>query len=88
MANRPTTEERLGQSASSRLMRYFFLLMTLVYVALGCYLWLAPQGALNLAPTTRRILGGIFVFYGILRFVRTYRQYFPSSSSNHDRDAH
>ncbi len=88
MSNRPTTEERLGQSSSNRLMRYFFLFMTLVYIALGVYLWLAPAGALNLAPSTRRILASVFVFYGIIRFVRTYRQYFPSSTPDHDRSIH
>lgn len=85
MSNRLTTEERLGQSSPRRLMRYFFLIMTLVYIALGVYLWLVPVEALNLAPSTQKILGGVFVFYGILRFVRTYRQYFPSPSSDHDR---
>jgi hypothetical protein len=83
MQNRPTTEDRLGQS-SSGYVRYFLLAMTLVYIGLGIYLWLTPPEALNLAPLTRRILGGTFVFYGILRFVRTYRQHFQRPSSHDD----
>lgn len=85
MQNRPTTEERLEQGSSGYL-RYFLLAMTLVYIGLGLYLWLTPPEALHLALSTRRILGGIFVFYGILRFVRTYRQHFQRPSS-HDESS-
>jgi len=85
MINRPTTEERLSSQTSPKsLMRYFFLVMTLTYIGLGIYFWLAPLPALNLSLSNRRILGGILVFYGIIRFVRTYQQYFRSSVSQHD----
>jgi putative flippase GtrA len=85
MINRPTTEERLSQTASSKLLRYFLVFMTLVYMGLGVALWVLPPHVLNLAMTTRRILGGVFVIYGIIRFVRIYRQHFQSSSSSHER---
>jgi len=85
MLDRPTTEERLSSRSTHRgLVRYFLLIMTLVYIALGIYLWLAPPVALNLSLINRRILGGIFVFYGILRFVRTYQQHFRNIKSQHD----
>jgi len=85
MINRPTTEERLSQTASSRLLRYFLVFMTLIYIGLGIALWVLPPYMLDLPMTTRRILGGVFVIYGIIRFVRIYRQHFQSSSSNHER---
>ena len=85
MINRPTTEERLSQTASGKLLRYFLVFMTLIYMGLGVALWVLPPHVLNLPMTTRRILGGIFVIYGIIRFVRIYRQHFQSSSSSHER---
>ena len=85
MINRPTTEERLSsRSSSPGFMRYFLLVMTLVYIALGVYLWLSPPPALQLSIANRRILGGIFVFYGIIRFVRTYQQHFRNANPHHD----
>jgi hypothetical protein len=85
MMNRPTTEERINAGTGSKsLIRYFLLFMTLVYIALGIYLWLAPPPALNLSLANRRILGGIFVFYGIIRFVRTYQQHFRNADSKYD----
>lgn len=68
-------------------MRYFLLAMTLVYIGLGLYLWLAPPEALELALSTRRILGGVFVLYGIFRFVRTYRQHFQRSATHDEHTA-
>ena len=74
--NRPTTEERLNRSDSQSLLRYFLLVMAIVYFGLGVYLCLAPTTAINLPPSARRLLGGVFIFYGIIRFVRVYRQHF------------
>lgn len=92
MLNLPTTEERLGQSPQ-RLVRYFVLLMALVYLGLGIWLWWSATqptggGLLQLGPVFRRILGAVFIVYGLLRFGRGYRAHFrknPSNSSNsHD----
>lgn len=84
MQNRPTTEERLNQRAPNTLMRYFLILMTVLYMVLGVCLWVAPI-PLDITPNTRRILGGVFVVYGIIRFVRIYRENFQNQSSRHDR---
>lgn len=74
--NRLTTEERLNRSDSQSLTRYFLLVMAIVYFGLGVYLCLAPVTAINLPLSVRRLLGGVFIVYGIIRFVRVYRQYF------------
>jgi hypothetical protein len=90
MLNIPNTEERLGRSPQ-RVVRYFVLFMALVYVGLGVWLWLtashpSPAGALlPLNATTRYILGAVFVIYGLIRFVRSYRQYSRKPGSDETR---
>jgi len=84
--HRPTTEERLGRStSSSSLTRYFLLVMAVIYFGLGVYLLLAPTGAFNLPVGPRRLLGGVFIFYGIIRFVRIYRQHFQKTYNDDER---
>ena len=84
MLNLPTTEERLGKSPQ-RLVRYFVLLMALVYLGLGIWLlWSASKptsgGIIELSPTVRRVLGIVFILYGLVRFGRGYLTYFRNSS--------
>jgi len=89
MLNIPNTEERLGKSPQ-RLVRYFVLIMALVYTGLGIWLWWsagepAGGGLLQLGPTGRRVLGSVFIIYGALRFTRGYQAYFrkkPSSDND------
>ncbi|WP_400192424.1 hypothetical protein [Hymenobacter sp. B81] len=71
-------DERIGQRPAQRVMRYFTLLMALVYMGLGVFLFMAPDGMLTLSRTPRQIVGGLFVLYGLVRFVRIIRQ--PSRS--------
>lgn len=86
MLNTPTTEERLGNSPQ-RIVRYFVLVMALIYFALGVWLLMmagkpSPAGTLiPLSPTSKKVLGGVFIAYGLLRFVRAYQQHFRKSSS-------
>ena len=76
----PTTEERLG--SPQRIVRFFTLIMSLVYAALGTWLWLtayqksAAGALLPLGPKTRMVLGSVFILYGLIRFVRTIRTQF------------
>ena len=90
MLNLPTTEERLGHSPQ-RLVRWFVLFMSLLYLALGAWLWLdasQPSAAGALLPlnsTARHFLGAVFFGYGLLRFIRTYRLHFHRS--NHSTDS-
>lgn len=82
MLNRETTDERLGKRSSLGVMRYFSLFMSAAYIALGVYLFVAAPEAFSLSPAVQQILGGIFVVYGIIRFVRTYQQHFKKSNDN------
>ena len=76
----PTTEERLG--SPQRIVRFFALIMSLIYVALGVWLWLTahqPSAAgtlLPLGPKTRMVLGTVFILYGLIRLVRTLVSHF------------
>ena len=87
MLNLPTTEERLGHSPQ-RLVRWFMLFMSMLYIALGVWLWLGasrPTAAGALLPlnsTARYVLGAVFFGYGLLRFIRTYRLHFRKSADS------
>ncbi|TGE17154.1 hypothetical protein [Hymenobacter elongatus] len=85
MLNNSTTEERLNRKSPQRLVQYFTLAMAVIYTGLGVLLWLPMANIVSLPTTTRRILGAVFVFYGIIRFVRTYRQHFQRNNSNDAR---
>jgi hypothetical protein len=89
MLNLPTTEERLGKSPQ-RMVRYFVLVMALVYIGLGIWAWVSsytaptPDSIFQLGATPRRILGVVLVLYGLLRLGRVYMTHFrkPTPSSN------
>ena len=90
MLNLPTTEERLGKSPQ-RLVRYFVLLMAVVYVGLGVWLWwsaTSPSGGglIQLGPIARRVLGSVFILYGLLRFGRGYQTHFRKTPLSDDND--
>lgn len=90
MLNLPTTEERLGKSPQ-RLVRYFVLLMALVYLGLGIWLWWSasqPSGGslVHLGPTLRRVLGSVFILYGLLRFGRGYQAHFRKNVPLNEHD--
>ena len=85
MLKLPPTEERLGKSPQ-RLVRYFVLIMALVYMGLGAWLWwISGQpvggGLLQLGPIGRRVLGSVFIGYGLLRFIRGYQAHFHKNTS-------
>ncbi len=69
-----STEERLGPS--QRPVRFFDLLRALAYLALGGWLMytadrpLSSAALLPLGHTTRLVLGGLLVLYGVVRLVR------------------
>ena len=90
MLNLPTTEERLGKSPQ-RLVHYFVLFMALVYLGLGVWLWWSAtqplaRGLVQLGPTARRMLGSLFIAYGLLRFGRGYMAYFRKKPSSNGHD--
>lgn len=94
MLNIPTTKERLGKSSQGSpqgIVRYFVLLMALVYIGLGGWLWWTsgrPMTGLlaHVSSTSRQVLGGVFVLYGIVRLVRGYQNYFQVRKNDDSDD--
>jgi hypothetical protein len=70
------TEERLARSPKHRFSHYFMLVMAVIYVGLGIFLWTEAASVIAISAGKRQLLGGVFVLYGIIRFVRTYQQHF------------
>ena len=58
-------------------------------VGLGVWLWVAADrpttpGIIELGPTARRVLGAVFMLYGLVRFVRGYHTYFRKKTPSSD----
>lgn len=90
MRNIPTTEERLGKSPN-RLVRFFVLLMATVYLGLGIGLWYTADtasggGIIELGPIARRVLGVVFILYGLYRFGRGYQTHFRKKPIDNDQE--
>ncbi|WP_460499676.1 hypothetical protein [Hymenobacter agri] len=65
--------------------------MALVYLGLGVWLfWSASEpsggGLLQLGTTGRRVLGGVFILYGLMRFIRGYQANFRKKSFSDNND--
>ena len=73
---RPT--RRPAKSFSSA-MKYVALLMALIYFCMGFYVLLASESQLPLSKQYKYIIGGMLIFYGIVRFVRAYQQHFKKN---------
>ena len=76
------TEERLATSPKQRFSHYFMLVMATLYVGLGIFLWTEAASVITISVGKRQLLGGIFVLYGIIRFVRTYQQHFKKRNDD------
>ncbi|TGE05269.1 hypothetical protein [Hymenobacter fodinae] len=76
------TEERLGTSSKQRFTHYFMLVMALIYMGLGIFLWTEAASVLTISTGKRQLLGAVFVIYGIIRFVRTYQQHFKKRDTD------
>jgi hypothetical protein len=76
------TEERLATGSRQRFTHYFLLVMAVIYMGLGVFLWTEAASVLTISEGKRQLLGGVFVFYGIIRFVRTYKQHFKKAHDN------
>jgi hypothetical protein len=82
---RPRREdEKPSVTFFNKFARYFGMLMTLVYVALGLFIIFmdAEQYNMDISQATRTIFGGTLILYGIVRFIRAYQ---VTSKSKRDR---
>lgn len=65
-------------------MKYISLLMVLLYFGMGLYVLLAGEDRLPLSAQYKYIIGGMLIFYGFIRFVRAYQQYFKKNRRDED----
>jgi hypothetical protein len=86
MSFRPEPAPR-PENNFTKFVKYFTLLMALLYPALGLYLIFADSERVGvLDPKIRIGLGIVLIGYGIYRFMRSYSQYFKRPRQNRDRD--
>lgn len=76
MSFRPEPSPR-PENNFSKFLKFFTLLMALLYPALGLFLLFSGgERVAMLDPKLRIGLGIILIVYGIYRFMRSYKQYF------------
>ncbi|TXK36643.1 hypothetical protein FVR03_17375 [Pontibacter qinzhouensis] len=80
----PPRRERPQPKGFHKVVFYFTLIMTLIYIAAGFFLIFADvrQYNLGLPENMKIILGGVLILYGIIRFVRVYQK---NSQKRHDK---
>jgi hypothetical protein len=74
---------RPEETSAQKFLRYFNLFMTLVYPAFGIYILLSSPEQIALDKSTKIILGIILTFYGLFRFLRSYKRYFGKNRTGH-----
>lgn len=66
-----------SRSNPEKYLKYFTLFMCLVYPALGLLIMLSNEMQIALPQNYKTILGIMLIGYGVLRFYRAYKKYFP-----------
>ena len=66
-----------SETTLHKFLRYFSLVMTLIYPVLGLILYFSRPDQIAIAdPRTKKIVGIILILYGIFRFYRNYKRSF------------
>ncbi len=60
-------------------MKYVSLVMVFIYFGFGLYVLLSSPAQIALPKEYKIIIGGLLVFYGFIRFVRAYQEYFKKN---------
>ncbi|MBA9077726.1 hypothetical protein FHS90_002444 [Rufibacter quisquiliarum] len=66
-------------SAYHNIMKYVSLVMVFIYFGFGLYVLLSSPDQIALPKEYKIIIGGLLVFYGFIRFVRAYQEYFKKN---------
>jgi len=74
------------QGAFAKFTKYFSLVMTLVYPAIGVFIFFSSDEQVRLDPTVKKILGAVLVIYGVIRAVRVYQQHFKAQNRFRDKE--
>jgi hypothetical protein len=82
MSFRPEPSPR-PENNFTRFIKYFTLVMALLYPALGIFLLISDSDRVRMVDPKIRIgLGIVLIVYGIYRFMRSYKQYFKTPRRN------
>ena len=79
-SRRPTEQRENGTYHT--IMKYVSLVMVLIYFGFGLYILLSTPEQIALPNEYKIIIGSLLLFYGFIRFVRAYQQYFKKSRRN------
>ena len=82
--NRPRREPT--ENNYNKFAKYFTLIMSLIYPALGLFLFFSSPNQVAMDPTMKKILGVVLVVYGVVRFLRTYQRYFKTRNRFDNED--
>ncbi len=66
-----------SKSNPEKYLKYFTLFMCLVYPILGLFIMFSSETQIALPQNYKTILGIMLMAYGVLRFYRAYKKYFP-----------
>jgi len=70
-----------SESTLQKFLRYFSLIMTLIYPLIGLLLYFSRPDQISIADSnTKKIVGIILILYGIFRFYRNYSRSFRNNS--------
>lgn len=72
------------RSTYENVMKYVSLLMVLLYFGFGLYVLLSSPKQIPFPREYKYIFGGLLLFYGLIRFVRAYQQYFKKTRRNEE----
>ncbi|MGV3586784.1 MAG: hypothetical protein ACO1OF_07275 [Adhaeribacter sp.] len=73
--------EKKSETTAQKVLKYFSLLMTMAYPALGLYLLLSSPEQIALDPVAKIGVGVLLILYGLYRFYRTYQRYFKGNET-------
>ena len=79
------TDSKGPNNGLQTILKYFSLLMALIYPAIGIYLFFSSPEQLAFPDTTKKIIGALLVLYGLFRFYRTYKR-FSDTPQDLDKD--
>ncbi|MFC5270611.1 hypothetical protein [Adhaeribacter terreus] len=79
----PRNPRNQPESTYTKIVKYFSLVMTLLYPAIGVFLFFSTPEQVRLDETTKKILGGVLVVYGIIRAIRVYQEHFKNKNRHH-----
>ncbi|RNI28615.1 hypothetical protein EFB08_08220 [Rufibacter latericius] len=72
------------KSTYENVMKYVSLLMVLLYFGFGLYVLFSSEKQIPFPRDYKYIFGGLLLFYGLIRFVRAYQQYFKKTRRNEE----